>query len=151
MPVLLLSAAYVLFQGPGPIPGGEHVECTYSVPVDTMQCIWQRPKVHTHDKEDSSIMRYDMATASQAMFNKMCTDATIIMDDRSWAVHRAVLACASPVFQRMFSSGMQEGDSSLNCVKCSIALNGLAAFNMLLTSGAHLTHLRPCIMYMSDC
>ncbi len=109
----VLSAASVLSQGLGPVAGARDADSSHSVPVDTMQCIWQRPRVHTHDQEDSSIMRYDITTAKHAMFNdRMFTYATIIVDDRSFAVHRAILACASPFFQRMFSSGMQEGQSS---------------------------------------
>jgi len=37
------------------------------------------------------------------------TDATIKCNGREFHVHRAVLACVSEVFDKMFSSGMQEG------------------------------------------
>lgn len=80
MLMYMLSAASVLCQGLGPVAGARDADSSHSVPVDTMQCIWQRLRVHTHDTEDSSIMRYDMSTASQAMYNnRVFTDATIIV------------------------------------------------------------------------
>ncbi len=56
-------------------------------------------------------MRLGVREASQASFRRqLFTDATIEVDGRVWAVHRATLACASPVFESMFSSNMLEGE-----------------------------------------
>jgi len=56
-------------------------------------------------------MRLGLREASQASFKRqLFTDATIEVDGRVWAVHRATLACASPVFESMLSSNMLEGN-----------------------------------------
>ena len=56
-------------------------------------------------------MRLGVRQASQAALRQqLFTDATIEVDGRVWPVHRATLACASPVFESMFSSHMLEGE-----------------------------------------
>ncbi len=78
--------------------------------VDTVQCIWQQPVPHSRDFEDSSMMNLQAGSSTQTMYQQqLFTDATILVQGRTLRLHRAVLAAASPVFERMFCSHMQEG------------------------------------------
>ena len=85
--------------------------------VGTVQCIWQQPAPHTRDFDDSTLMNHQLPGSMQAMYRqRLFTDAAIMVEGKTLHVHRAVLAAASPVFQRMFSSHMQEGEHT--CVCC---------------------------------
>ena len=79
--------------------------------VSSVQRVQRHHSSYTHDHQDTGIMRLGVRQASQASFRRhVFTDATIEVDGRVWAVHRATLACASPVFESMFSSNMLEGE-----------------------------------------
>lgn len=83
--------------------------------VDAVQCIWQQPAPHSRDFYDSNLMNYEVGCSMQAMYRqRLFTDATIVVGGRTLQAHRAVLAAASPVFERMFSSHMQEGGCCCN-------------------------------------
>ena len=85
--------------------------------VDKVQCIWQQPAPHSRDFDDSTLMNHQLGASVQAMYQqRLFTDATIVVEGKTLHVHRAVLAAASPVFERMFSSHMQEGEHT--CVCC---------------------------------
>ena len=97
--------------------------------VDTVQCIWQQPVPHSRDFEDSSLMNWQAGSCMQAMYQQqLFTDATILVEGHTLPAHRAVLAAASPVFERMFSSHMQEGQfvALLPC-GMSLALRSIPA------------------------
>lgn len=47
---------------------------------------------------------------------QLFTDATLVVQGQKLHAHRAVLAAASPVFLRMFSSPMQEGEQEVSCM-----------------------------------
>lgn len=80
--------------------------------VDAVQCIWQQPAPHSRDFDDSNLMNHQVGPSMQAMYRqRLFTDATIVVEGIALHAHRAVLAAASPVFERMFSSHMQEGKS----------------------------------------
>ena len=82
--------------------------------VDTVQCIWQQPIPHSRDFEDHSLLNWQLGSSMQTMYQQqLFTDATISVQGQTLRAHRAVLAAASPVFERMFSSQMQEGIVSL--------------------------------------
>lgn len=82
--------------------------------VDTVQCIWQQPVPHSRDFEDNRLMNWQVGSSMQAMYHRqLFSDATIQVEGQTLHAHRAVLAAASPVFERMFSSQMQEGQRSL--------------------------------------
>lgn len=79
--------------------------------VDMVQCIWQQPAPHARDFDDSALMNHQLGPSMQAMYRqRLFTDATIVVGGQTLHAHRAVLAAASPVFERMFSSHMQEGE-----------------------------------------
>lgn len=85
--------------------------------VDTVQCIWQQPALHSRDFDDSTLMNHQLGPSMQAMYRqRLFTDATIVVEGHTLHVHRAVLAAASPVFERMFSSDMQEGSTPVSAV-----------------------------------
>lgn len=91
--------------------------------VDTVQCIWQQPTPHSRDFEDSSLMNHQLGASMQAMYQqRLFTDATILVEGQILHAHRAVLAVASPVFERMFSSHMQEGRMMVRCLSYYTAL-----------------------------
>ena len=78
--------------------------------VDTVQCIWRQPTPHSQDFEDNTLQNCQAVCAMRGMYEQqLFTDATILVQGQQLHVHRAVLAAVSPVFQRMFSSQMQEG------------------------------------------
>ncbi|KAL3143280.1 hypothetical protein ABBQ38_002123 [Trebouxia sp. C0009 RCD-2024] len=80
--------------------------------VDAVQCIWQQPAPHSRDFYDTNLMNHQVGCSMQAMYRqRLFTDATIVVEGHTLQAHRAVLAAASPVFERMFSSHMQEGKS----------------------------------------
>lgn len=79
--------------------------------VDTVQCIWQQRAPHAMDFDDSTLMNHQLGPSMQAMYRqRLFTDATIVVEGQTLHAHRAVLAAASPVFERMFCSQMQEGE-----------------------------------------
>lgn len=87
--------------------------------VDAVQCIWQQPAPHSRDFDDSNLMNHQVGPSMQAMYRqRLFTDATIVVEGIALHAHRAVLAAASPVFERMFSSHMQEGE----CCCCNSPL-----------------------------
>ena len=91
--------------------------------VNTVQCIWQQPVPHFRDFDDSTLINHQLGSSIQAMYRqRLFTDATIVVEGQALPVHRAVLAAASPVFERMFSSHMQEGESTL-CVPLQLHLD----------------------------
>ena len=104
--------------------------------VATVQCIWQQPAPHHRDFEDSNLMNHELGTSMQAMYKQqLFTDATVSVEGQLFHAHRAVLATASPVFERMFKSHMQEGKHMLLC-QCfsisSVTLRAAGAYLLLL-------------------
>jgi hypothetical protein len=52
---------------------------------------------------DSHLVNYEKAS-----HHRLFTDATVTVDGHDFQLHKHVLATGSPVFERMFSSEMQE-------------------------------------------
>ena len=78
--------------------------------VDTVQCIWRQAASHTREFEDSKLQNWQMGAKMSTVYEQMLfPDATLVVRGQRLPAHRAVLAAASPVFLRMFSSPMQEG------------------------------------------
>ncbi len=55
---------------------------------------------------DAHLKNHEVPAASQHLF----TDATVTVHGQEFQVHKHVLASTSPVFERMFSSEMLEGE-----------------------------------------
>ena len=68
-------------------------------------------------------------TNTKMLQEELFTDATLVVQGHSIAVHRAVLAANSPVFKRLFSCHMTEGENS---VPSASNCNCLLAFPLLL-------------------
>ena len=99
--------------------------------VATVQCFWRQPAPHYRDFEDSNLLNHQLGASMQAMYQqRLFTDAVVLVEGQTLHAHRAVLAVASPVFERMFSSHMQEGGH------CS-ALQCIAVHDSLLQSSCH--------------
>lgn len=80
--------------------------------VDTVQCIWRQAAPHSRDFDDTKLQNWQLGCAMRSMYEQqLFTDATLVVEGKRLHAHRAVLAAASPVFLRMFSSQMQEGES----------------------------------------
>ncbi|KAL0018904.1 hypothetical protein WJX77_006260 [Trebouxia sp. C0004] len=78
--------------------------------MSNAQRIQRHHSSYTPDDQDTGIMRLGVQEASQASFRRqLFTDATIEVDGRVWAVHRATLACVSPVFMSMFIRSLAVG------------------------------------------
>lgn len=79
--------------------------------VDTVQCIWRQAASHTRDFEDSKLQNWQVGANKSMVYEQMLfPDATLVVRGQRLPAHRAMLAAASPVFLRMFSSPMQEGN-----------------------------------------
>ena len=64
------------------------------------------------DPEDLGLMPTHLPHMMLNMYQQqMYTDAIIVVKGQTLHVHRAILACASPVFARMFTSEWHEGES----------------------------------------
>ena len=64
---------------------------------------------------DRYLKNYDFTTPAYRLF----TDATVTVAGQDFQVHKHVLADASPVFERMFSSDMLEGKLGLPSTSCT--------------------------------
>ena len=114
--------------------------------VNTVQCIWQQPAPHSRDFDDSTLMNHQLGASMQAMYRqRLFTDATIRVEGHTLHAHRAVLAAASPVFERMFSSHMQEGEHTCaNAVAPqSVAVSICLSLNMLMTQAWLIWYVPP--------
>ncbi|KAL0045929.1 hypothetical protein WJX82_008748 [Trebouxia sp. C0006] len=74
--------------------------------VERVLCINAHARPHDRYLVDDKLRNFQLATASH---RDLFTDAVITVGGRDFAVHRAVLASASPYFERIFSTQMQEG------------------------------------------
>ncbi len=74
--------------------------------VERVLCINAHARPHDRYLVDDKLRNFQLATASH---RDLFTDAVITVGGRDFEVHRAVLANASPYFERMFSTQMQEG------------------------------------------
>lgn len=83
-------------------------ECE-GVAVEELICINSHARPRDYEEIDSKLRNFQLATASH---QNLFTDATIIVGGHDFWVHRAVLANASPYFERMFSTEMQEGETA---------------------------------------
>ncbi len=72
-------------------------------------CIRAQPKPILHSPRWSTTEWLTNVQTGNAALCNLFTDATITVGDQDFQVHRAVLAAASPYFECMFRSGMQEG------------------------------------------
>ena len=79
-----------------------------------MTCQYVR-KTATEDNGQTPFMHCGLNQANQQMLQEeLFTDATLIVQGHSIAVHRAVLAANSPVFKQLFSCQMTEGKGSMH-------------------------------------
>ena len=108
---------------------------------------------------DTTFAHFGLSHASQQMLHRqLFTDAVLIVEGHQIAVHRAVLAANSPVFNQLFSCQMTEGItacavlfcthvlSHLECLLCSRTLTSACLLEMsqvVLT--AHGQQLRPVV------
>ena len=76
--------------------------------VEKVLCINAHARPHDRYLVDDKLRNFQLATVSH---RDLFTDAVITVGGRDFAVHRAVLASASPYFERMFSTQMQEGEA----------------------------------------
>ncbi len=76
-----------------------------------VEIICQGPKSYTEDK-DTSLVNYTLASSLVAFYEAGAyTDAQIVVEGQTLHVHRLALSAASPVLDKLFSSGMIEGVS----------------------------------------
>ncbi len=71
---------------------------------------------------DSQLANYEKAS-----HHRLFTDATVTVDGRNFQLHKHVLATSSPVFERMFSSEMQEGEGTLLCPSRTLSQQNIDA------------------------
>jgi len=83
--------------------------------VERVLCINAHARPHDRYLVDDKLRNFQLATASH---RDLFTDAVITVGGRDFAVHRAVLASASPYFERMFSTQMQEGEGTYCTSTC---------------------------------
>ncbi len=77
-------------------------------PVDDVLCVRMQAKQYDLRHFDPHLVNYEKAS-----HHRLFTDATVTVEGRDFQLHKHVLATVSPVFERMFSSEMQEGEWTL--------------------------------------
>ncbi len=93
-----------------PTGGDMHGNCNWQ----KVLCIRAQSKlVPHHPRWSTTELLTNLQTGNAALCN-LFTDATITVGDQDFQVHRAVLAAASPYFECMFRSEMQEGKVCLH-------------------------------------
>lgn len=87
--------------------------CEEGLPDDIF-CIRAEPRKYSRDASSAVLSNCQ----ARAVLHPSYTDFTFSVGGQDFQLHKALLAAASPVFDRMFCSNMQEGATLpwLDCV-----------------------------------
>ena len=84
------------------IPGWEYT------PELSIQTLRRRPQSRPSNEPHNSYLRHNFS--AKAKFRRqLMTDATIVVANRSWGVHRAELALDSPIIEALFETETDKG------------------------------------------
>lgn len=83
--------------------------CTIKIAIGCVNCDVQKQNIDAKLLNNRARVLDDL---ERMLENKTLSDTTLVCCDKSYQVHRAILAARSPVFSAMFSNNMREKESN---------------------------------------